>query len=105
MSDFANKSSRVLFIYEQLITGHIVRKDDIATRFNVSSRTVQRDIDEVKEFCANGICWNQSYRFVVYDHIKKGICLLATVCKRKDHPNMERNKGHPNNIGCLQLVA
>lgn len=77
MSNFSNKSSRVLFIYEELINGRLVKTDDIATRFNVSSRTVQRDIDEVKEFCANGMCWNQSYKFIVYDHMKKGYVLAS----------------------------
>lgn len=77
MSYFGNKSSRVLFIYDELLNGRLVKTDDIVTRFNVTSRTVQRDIDEVKEFCANGICWNQSYKFVVYDHMKKGYMLYS----------------------------
>ena len=40
MGESSNKSSRVLFIYEELINGHLVKIDDIVTRFNVSSRTV-----------------------------------------------------------------
>lgn len=75
MSDGANKSSRVLYIYEQLLNGQVVNVDDMAIRFNVSHRTVHRDMEEVKEFCANGICWNQDYKYVVYDRDKKGYLL------------------------------
>lgn len=75
MNVVGNKSSRVLYIYEELINGNIVMADDIATRFNVCSRTVHRDIEEVRGFCANGICWNQNYKSVIYDREKKGYLL------------------------------
>lgn len=84
MVESSNKSSRVLFIYEELINGHLVKIDDIATRFNVSSRTVQRDIDEVKGFCVNGICWNQGYKFVFYDYMKKGYLLASSGIQGKE---------------------
>ena len=77
MNDVGNKSSRVLYIYEELINGHIVTADDVATRFNVCNRTVHRDIEDVKEFCANGMCWNQSYKSVIYDREKKGYMLAV----------------------------
>lgn len=72
MNDEGNKSSRILSIYEQLINGHVVVADEVASKFNVCNRTVHRDIEKVKDFCANCICWNQDYKFVVYNRKKKG---------------------------------
>lgn len=48
MNDVDNKSSRVLYIYKELINGHIVTTDDVSARFNVCNRTVHRDIGDVK---------------------------------------------------------
>lgn len=51
--DFAtNKGFRLLSIYERLNKGENVNKDNLATEFNVSKKTIQRDIDDLRAYIA-----------------------------------------------------
>jgi len=51
--DFStNKGFRLLSIYERLNKGESVNKDNLATEFNVSKKTIQRDIDDLRAYIA-----------------------------------------------------
>lgn len=51
--DFSlNKSFRLLNIYERLNKGESLYKEQLANDFGVSSKTVQRDIDELRAYLA-----------------------------------------------------
>ncbi len=54
-SDFSggeNKSFRVLNIYERLIKGECVSKEQLANEYGVSQKSIQRDIDELRTYIA-----------------------------------------------------
>lgn len=44
------KSARVLSIYARLNNGEALKKEDLANQFHVNTRTIQRDIDELRCF-------------------------------------------------------
>ena len=44
------KTNRVLGIYTELINGRTVHKDAEAQRYGVNLRTIQRDIDDIREY-------------------------------------------------------
>lgn len=49
-----NKIARILSIYSKLLNGEIVNKASEAERFGVNERSIQRDIDDIRAFLANG---------------------------------------------------
>lgn len=50
MEDSKDKSRRVLNIYANLIDGKTIYKKELAQKFGVNERTIQRDFDEVRSF-------------------------------------------------------
>ena len=61
------KMMRVLLIRDSLEKGDSVNLQSLATGFNVSKRTVQRDMDDVKAYYANKMLWDNEYKYVFYD--------------------------------------
>ena len=69
------KASRMLAIYSELASGLILKKNDLAQRFHVTGRSVQRDIDSLRCFFANeGLAQD-----VIYDPKEHGYRLINTV--------------------------
>lgn len=73
MNDTRNdKIKRVLSIYEKLKNGYIINKAEEANNFAVNERTIQRDIDDIRNFLEDNptdpFFWNS----VVYDRTKNG---------------------------------
>lgn len=50
MEDSKDKSRRVLDIYANLIDGKTIYKRELAQKYGVNERTIQRDFDEVRSF-------------------------------------------------------
>ena len=44
------KSNRVLHLYTKLLRGQILRKDRLAEQFGVNERSIQRDLETVRDF-------------------------------------------------------
>ncbi len=77
-----NKIERVLGIYTKLLNGSIVKKSEEAANYGVNERSIQRDIDDIRNYleldgervgCINN---------VIYDRSSKGY-RLEKVCKMK----------------------
>ena len=47
------KVDRILDIYTRLLSGKKVNKTEIAHKYGVSERSVQRDINDIRNFCDN----------------------------------------------------
>lgn len=45
-----DKVDRVLDLYTKLMNGSLINKSEEAVLYNVSERTIQRDIDEIRDF-------------------------------------------------------
>lgn len=76
MSDnSSDKSRRVLDIYTILLEGKLVNKKDIAQKYGVNERTIQRDLDDVRNFFDIKGSETGSINEVVYDREKNGYYL------------------------------
>lgn len=68
MDGTALKSERLLQIYSRLADGEVLRKKELAQRFHVTERSIQRDMESLRIFCAG-----QGLRQeIVYDRAKGG---------------------------------
>ena len=62
-----DKIERVLSIYTKLINGAVVSKSEEANRFGVNERSIQRDIDDIRNFLENDGVQNGSINTIIYD--------------------------------------
>ena len=70
--DSREKTARVLELYTRLMNGVLINKEQEATRFHTSARSIQRDIDDIRNFLEeteeNGGVTNT----VIYDRARRG---------------------------------
>lgn len=69
------KSARLLAIYCELVNGAILNKSDLAKRFNVTQRSIQRDIEALRCFFAEQMLAQD----IAYDSKAKGYRLTDAV--------------------------
>lgn len=48
-----SKNQRILKLYASLMDGSVVSKAQEAVRYGVSEKSIQRDLDDIKEFMAD----------------------------------------------------
>ena len=63
---------RVLQIYSKLLDGYIVNKSEEAARYKVNERSIQRDIDAIRNFLDEDSERTGIVNSVIYDRIAKG---------------------------------
>lgn len=67
------KSARLLAIYSELVSGQLLQKKELAQRFHVTERSIQRDMESLRCFFAD-----QGLRQdIIYDRTAKGYLLEA----------------------------
>ena len=69
-----SKSARILSIYARLNSGKTLKKADLADEFHVNERSIQRDIDALRDFMDK----EHLDQNVVYDAKEKGYKLVST---------------------------
>ena len=67
-----DKIDRVLGIYSKLMNGHIVNKAEEAQNYGVNERSIQRDIEDIRNFMDKSSIETGTVNTVVYDRINKG---------------------------------
>lgn len=67
-----DKIERVLGIYTKLINGSIVNKATEATNYGVNERSIQRDIDDIRNFMEQSIADSGVVNSIIYDRQEKG---------------------------------
>lgn len=73
MEDFkGDKIGRVLGIYTKLLDGKLVNKGEEALEYGVNERSIQRDIDNIRNFLENDANNAGCIGTVIYDRIEKG---------------------------------
>jgi predicted DNA-binding transcriptional regulator YafY len=66
------KIDRVLGIYTKLMSGGVVQKAEEARRYEVNDRTIQRDIDDIRNFLESDAENTGIINSVIYDRMEKG---------------------------------
>ncbi|MCM1540348.1 MAG: hypothetical protein NC121_03715 [Blautia sp.] len=67
-----DKIGRVLSIYTKLLNGDVVKKGEEARAYGVNERSIQRDIDDIRNFLDADAEHTGYLNSVVYDRIRKG---------------------------------
>ena len=68
------KSARLLEMYADLSQGDVLSKAELSTRYHVSERSIQRDMESLRSFIANHNLGQE----VVYDYNQKGYRLIQS---------------------------
>lgn len=73
MEDYkSDKTARILGLYSKLIGGQIINKAKEAQSHGVNERSIQRDIDDIRNFLEDETVNTGIVNSVVYDREKKG---------------------------------
>ena len=67
-----DKIERVLHIYSKIMDGAVVNKSELAEHFGVNERSIQRDIDDIRNYMQNNLIQEGYQHSIVYDREKKG---------------------------------
>lgn len=66
------KSNRVLYLYTKLLRGQILRKDRLAVQFGVNEKSIQRDLETIREFLDREKIEKGYGPQLIYDFYEKG---------------------------------
>ena len=66
------KIERVLGIYTKLLNGYIVNKAAEANEYGVNERSIQRDIDDIRNYLEFEAVRSGCMNNVIYDRVNKG---------------------------------
>ena len=67
-----NKTDRILFLYTKLLDGKILKKDELAEYFGVNGKSVQRDLEDIRDFLDKSETEDGVRKQLVYDYQEKG---------------------------------
>lgn len=71
------KHERVLELYSRLMAGETVKKKDLAEEYGVDPRSIQRDIDSIRDFCSDRAAKGGGLTEIQYDHKEKGFRIVS----------------------------
>lgn len=77
------KARRVLEMYSRLVQGDIIRSSEEALKYGIDTRSVKRDIDELKSFFADQRMEGRDTRKVIYSKSAKGYKLVDEIEDRR----------------------
>ena len=72
METQADKSRRVLEIYASLLEGKTVYKKELAQKYEVNERTIQRDFDDIRGFLDKQALETGILNYLIYDKVLNG---------------------------------
>lgn len=67
-----NKTERILFLYTKLLDGQVMRKDELAKRFGVNEKSIQRDLEDIRNFLEETEIEGGTGNQLVYDYQERG---------------------------------
>lgn len=70
------KHDRVLEIYTRLLAGEVVRKQELADEYGVAPRSIQRDIDSIRDFYSNRGTKGSEFTEIRYSRILNGFQIV-----------------------------
>lgn len=70
--DSITKSNRVLELYRTFLQGKVINKEEAAKHYGVNVRSIQRDIDTIRDFLSDEAAERGILQSIEYDAKKKG---------------------------------
>lgn len=70
------KHNRILEIYHRLLSGEVIDKQKAAEEYGVNPRSIQRDIDSIRDFCSNCAVNSGETTEIRYDRRAKGFRIV-----------------------------
>lgn len=70
--DPVRKHDRVLEIYTRLLAGETIGKQELADEYGVAPRSIQRDIDSIRDFYSNRAVGGDDLTEIKYDRLTNG---------------------------------
>lgn len=70
-----HKYERILDLYFSLLTGDTINKENLAIKYEVDSRTIQRDLDDLRAYLADVLAVGEhgvGMLDIIYDRYEKG---------------------------------
>ena len=77
MGETENKAERILSLYTRLQAGETIDKQKESDAFQVSTRTIQRDLNDIQCFLENQQTYGAAVRQVIYDRTSGGYRMVA----------------------------
>lgn len=71
-----DKANRILEIYDRLLSGEVLNKADLAAEYEVTARSIQRDIDVIRDYYSDKGVSEGSLTELKYDRALKGYRLV-----------------------------
>lgn len=68
----SDKIERVLGIYTKLMNGYLVSKAEESANYGVNERSIQRDIDDIRNYLEANEGRDRCIHSVIYDRVRKG---------------------------------
>lgn len=75
-----DKAYRMLTMYDCLTRGQMLRKPEEAARFGVNEKSIQRDIEEIRDYLEEQAALTGGRMQLVYDHGKHGYRIKQSEC-------------------------
>ena len=66
------KNNRILGIYTRLLEGHVIRKSEMAVKYGVNERSIQRDIEDIRQFLEDGVIEDAIPNSIIYAYKERG---------------------------------
>ena len=73
-----DKTNRILEIYDRLLSGELLNKADLAAEYGVTARSIQRDIDVIRNYYSDKGISEGSQTELKYDRGLKGYRLMES---------------------------
>ena len=72
------KTTRVLELYQDFLSGKLINKQQAAEQYHVNVRSIQRDIDSIRDFLSEQCAKEGIVRKIEYDKVdeKEGVCSI-----------------------------
>lgn len=80
MSTQKEKVNRILSIYHRLLQGNVIYKLEEAERYDVSVRSIQRDIDDIRDYMVKEAEYTGVVNTIAYNKTINGYKLEYVCC-------------------------
>ena len=76
------KTTRVLELYQTFLSGKLINKQQAAEQYHVNARSIQRDIDSIRDFLSEQCAKEGIVRKIEYDKKENGYRLVTQEIER-----------------------